>query len=70
MTKPKLEISLYLVTDSTDRDMKSFCALVEQALQGGVTLVQLREKSATSREFYQRALRLKDRPASGSADYQ
>ena len=70
LTKPKLEISLYLVTDSTDRDMKSFCALVEQALQGGVTLVQLREKSATSREFYQRALRLKDRPASGSADYQ
>ena len=60
MTKPKLEISLYLVTDSTDRDMKSFCALVEQALQGGVTLVQLREKSATSREFYQRALRLKE----------
>ena len=60
MTKPKLEVSLYLVTDSTDRDMESFCALVEQALQGGATLVQLREKSATSREFYQRALRLKE----------
>ena len=44
LNKPKLEVSLYLVTDSTDRDMESFFTVVEQALQGGVTLVQLREK--------------------------
>ena len=55
-----MEYSLYLVTDSTNRDIESFCAIVDQALQGGVTLVQLREKSATSREFYQRALRIKE----------
>ena len=55
-----MEYSLYLVTDSTNRDIESFFAIVDQALQGGVTLVQLREKSATSREFYQRALRIKE----------
>ena len=60
MTKLELEVSLYLVTDSTNRNIDSFCRIVEQALQGGVTLVQLREKTATSREFYQRALRIKE----------
>ena len=60
MSKLGMEYSLYLVTDSTNRDIESFCAIVDQALQGGVTLVQLREKSATSREFYQRALRIKE----------
>ena len=60
MTKLELEVLLYLVTDSTNRNIDSFCRIVEQALQGGVTLVQLREKTATSREFYQRALRIKE----------
>ena len=60
LTKLELEVLLYLVTDSTNRNIDSFCRIVEQALQGGVTLVQLREKTATSREFYQRALRIKE----------
>lgn len=34
--------------------------IVEQAVQGGVTTVQLREKSCTTREFYDIAVRLKD----------
>ena len=33
---------------------------VEQAILGGCTLVQLREKNASSREFYQRALRVRE----------
>ena len=60
MSKLGMEYSLYLVTDSTNRDIESFFAIVDQAQQGGVTQVQLREKSATSREFYQRALRIKE----------
>ncbi len=32
---------------------------VEQAILGGCTLVQLREKTASSREFYQTALKVK-----------
>ena len=60
LSKLGMEYSLYRVTDSTNRDIESFCAIVDQALQGGVTLVQLREKSATYREVYQRALRTKE----------
>lgn len=32
---------------------------VEQALKGGATVIQLREKDCSSREFYELALRVK-----------
>jgi len=57
--KPSVDYTLYLVTD---RDLMSTPTLeeaVEQAIMGGVTLVQLREKHASSLEFYQTALRVK-----------
>ena len=49
--KPKADFSLCLVTDVED--------CVEQAILGGVTIVQLREKNADSLEFYQKAQRLR-----------
>lgn len=58
MDKSKVEYSLYLVTDDGIRDTESFCMKVTRAIEGGVTLVQLREKAATSRAFYELALRL------------
>lgn len=39
---------------------EAFFRVVEEAVQGGVSLVQLREKSLSSRAFYRRALRLKE----------
>ncbi|AET37934.1 bifunctional hydroxyethylthiazole kinase/thiamine-phosphate diphosphorylase Ecym_2185 [Eremothecium cymbalariae DBVPG len=52
---------LYLVTDSDMLpDGKSFEHQVESALKGGVTLVQLREKECESKEFLEKAYRLKD----------
>lgn len=59
MRNRKVDYSLYLVTESGKHDVESFCSIVDQALRGGVTLVQLREKSATSRAFYELALRVK-----------
>jgi len=53
------DLSLYLVTDrslSLDRPIEQ---VVKQAVKGGVTMVQLREKDASSREFYEIAVRLK-----------
>lgn len=50
---------LYLVTDekmSLDRDISY---IVEQAVEGGVTMVQLREKELNTREFIKRSLNLK-----------
>ncbi len=57
--KPKVDYSLYLVTD---RDLMSTGTLeeaVEQAVSGGATLVQLREKTASSLDFYNTAVSLK-----------
>lgn len=53
------DLSLYLVTDrslSLERPIKN---IVELAVRGGVTMVQLREKECSSREFYNLAIELK-----------
>lgn len=59
MNKSQVNYSLYLVTDGGDKNIDTFCETVDQAIDGGVTLVQLREKTATSRDFYELALRVK-----------
>lgn len=46
-----LDLRLYFITDSTGLDEAEFLRRVEQALLGGVTLLQLREKEKTTREY-------------------
>lgn len=57
--KPKVDYSVYLVTDRQLMTAKTVEDSVEQAIAGGCTLVQLREKDLDSRAFYQTALRVK-----------
>ncbi|WP_138294534.1 MULTISPECIES: thiamine phosphate synthase [unclassified Clostridium] len=57
--KPEVDYTLYLVTDRELMSTKTLDEAVAQAVQGGCTLVQLREKECTSLEFYQQALRVK-----------
>ena len=57
--KDKVDYSLYLCTDRGLMTSATIEESVEQALKGGVTVVQLREKSCSSREFYELALRVK-----------
>lgn len=45
------DTSLYFITDSTNFTEEEFLFRVEQALQGGVTLLQLREKEKSTREY-------------------
>lgn len=47
----KLDLTLYFITDSTGLDENEFLKRTEEALQGGVTLLQLREKNKTTREY-------------------
>ena len=47
--------SLYFITDSSAFEESEFLCRVEQALQGGVTLLQLREKDKTTREYIELA---------------
>jgi thiamine-phosphate pyrophosphorylase len=57
--KRKIDYSLYLVTDRELMAAGSIEECVEQAVSGGCTLVQLREKTASSREFYETAVRVR-----------
>ena len=40
-----LDLSLYLVTDKSD-DVEKFLKTIEEAIKGGTTVVQIREKTA------------------------
>ncbi len=46
---------LYFITDSTPYEKDEFLYRVEEALKGGVTLMQLREKNRTTREYIELA---------------
>ena len=47
----KFDPSLYFITDSTNFTGEEFLSRVEKALVGGATLLQLREKNRTTREY-------------------
>lgn len=53
------DLSLYLVTDDRIPVGRDFHEIIESAIVGGVTMVQLREKEASTRAFYDKAVRLK-----------
>lgn len=57
--KPQVDLSLYLVTDSSMCTKMGFVDMVSAAVKGGVTLVQMREKHASTREFVEKARRVK-----------
>lgn len=52
-------MQLYLVTDQTACRGRDLLWVVEEAVKGGVTMVQLREKSLDTRSFIRRAVELK-----------
>jgi len=47
----KFDPSLYFITDSTGYTEEEFLYRIERALIGGVTLLQLREKNKSTREY-------------------
>lgn len=59
MKKENLDYTLYLCTDRGLMSTDTLEKAVEEAILGGVTMVQLREKDCSSREFYETALRIK-----------
>lgn len=54
-----LDMTLYLVTEESV-SIDSLLKVVEQAIKGGVTIVQLREKSSLGKVFYEKAKVLKE----------
>lgn len=55
-----LNTKLYFITDSTNFEENEFLFRVEEALKGGVTLMQLREKEKTTREYTELAKKVHD----------
>jgi len=56
----EVDYSIYLVTDRGILQGRDLLDAVAEAIEGGVTLIQLREKDVSSREFYQIALKVKE----------
>ncbi len=54
-----LDLSLYLVTDKSD-NVEEFLNTIEEAIKGGVSVVQIREKTAETLDFYNLALKVKE----------
>ncbi len=53
-------LRLYLVTNRYQDSLESFLEKVETACRAGVTLVQLREKTLTTNQYYQLAKEVKE----------
>lgn len=55
----KEQLKLYLVTEESI-PLPELLAIVEEAIKGGVTAVQLREKTNSGKLFFEKALKLKE----------
>lgn len=55
----KEKLKLYLVTDSDILKGRDFYKCIEDALKGGATMVQLREKDCLGKEFLEKARELR-----------
>ena len=45
------DMMLYFITDSTGFEEEEFLRRVREALEGGASILQLREKNKTTREY-------------------
>tara|TARA_R110002020_G_scaffold227751_3_gene438417 strand:+ start:23 stop:682 length:660 start_codon:yes stop_codon:yes gene_type:complete len=60
MTNNPFPYRLYLVISEEACAGKNFLSVAEEAIKGGVDIIQLREKNASNEEFLDKALRLKE----------
>lgn len=54
-----LDLTLYFITDSTNMEEESFLHKVEEACAGGATILQLREKLKSTKDYYELAQKVK-----------
>jgi len=57
--KRDFDLTLYLVATRGKRSDEEFLEVLREALSGGVTILQLREKTLSSKEFYNLACKVK-----------
>lgn len=54
------DCKIYLVTDEKACNGKDFYKCIEESIKGGVKIVQLREKNISTKDFYKKALKVKE----------
>ena len=54
------DCKIYLVTDEKACNGKDFYKCIEESIKGGVKIVQLREKNSSTKDFYEKALKVKE----------
>ncbi|ADC47670.1 thiamine monophosphate synthase ThiE [Methanobrevibacter ruminantium M1] len=60
MNKSSIDYSVYLVTDHRGKTDEEILNIIEQAIKGGTSVVQIREKTASTKDFYNLALKAKE----------
>jgi thiamine-phosphate pyrophosphorylase len=58
--KDKINYKLYLVSDKDMLKNRDLIQCLEEAILGGVTLIQLREKDDSTLDFYEEAIKVKE----------
>lgn len=56
----EIDYSLYLVTNRENKSKENFLKIIEESIKGGVTLIQLREKTVSTQEFFNIATNVKE----------
>ena len=54
------DCKIYLVTDEKSCNGKNFYKCIEESIKGGVKIVQLREKNIAKKDFYEKAVKVKE----------
>ena len=54
-----IDYTLYLVTNRQNKTEQEFLNTIEEAIKGGVTIIQLREKNTNTKKFYNIAKKVK-----------
>ncbi len=57
--KSEIDYSLYLITHETVSSLEQLERLIQDVIEGGVNVIQLREKEATTRSFLEKAKKIK-----------
>lgn len=60
MSKQIVDYKLYLVTDRDILGDRDLAVAIEQSIIGGATVIQLREKDISTKDFYEIALKIKE----------
>jgi thiamine-phosphate pyrophosphorylase len=55
-----IDYSLYLVTDKKNKSDIEFLDIIEESIKGGVNLVQIREKTSKTKDFYYLSIKVKE----------